>query len=61
MAKNKCGKQPVRFRTGHKKYNIEEFEGNKGVCKLVLWDKKTGSKVRTVRGQKNIRKVLSGK
>jgi len=57
----KCRKEPSRMRTGYKKYNIEEYEGSKGVCKLVLWNKKTGSKIRTVTGQAKIRKILSGK
>ena len=56
----KCRKEPSRMRTGYKKYNIEEYEGSKGVCKLVLWNKKTGRKLRTVTGQARIRKILSG-
>ena len=57
----RCNKEPSRMRTGYKRYNIEEYEGSKGVCKLVLWDKKTGRKLRTVTGQANIRRILSGK
>jgi len=55
---NKCSKQSIRLRTGYPKYNIEEFEGKKGVCKLILWSKKTGRKIKTVTGSANIRKVL---
>ena len=48
----------TRMRMGYKKHNIEEFSGKRGVYKLVLWDKKTGRKLRTVKGRLNIRKVL---
>jgi len=56
----KCNKQPARLRTGYKKYNIEEFDGKKGVCKIVLWSKKTGSPIKTITKPSEIRKILRG-
>ena len=54
-------RQPTRMRMGYSEYNIEEYSGKDGVNKIILWDKRNGSKLRTVTGKLKIRRILSGK